>query len=49
MIPSSEWAIVFVPCPTATQRVPFHAIPTPKLVKELAEPGIPVQVIPSGE
>jgi len=28
-MPSFEYAIVFVPLPTATHREPFHAIPFP--------------------
>jgi len=39
-MPSWEYAIVFVPEPTATHRVPFYATPFPVDVK-----GIPGEVI----
>ena len=46
VIPSYEYAIVFVPEPTATNNLPFHAILFPLSVKG---PTIPFQIIPSNE
>jgi hypothetical protein len=46
VIPSDEVAIVFVPEPVATQRLPFHATPSPLVVKGEVRA---VQVIPSVE
>ena len=46
VIPSDEVASVFVPVPVATQRLPFHATPSPLVVKGEV---CPVQVIPSDE
>jgi hypothetical protein len=45
-----EVAIVFVPFPTATHRLPFHATSLPALVNILLrEFATPVQVVPSVE
>ena len=48
-ISSLEYAIVFVPEPTATHRVPFHATPFPAVLKIFEEFTTFIHVIPSLE
>jgi hypothetical protein len=47
VMPSLEYAIEFVPEPTATHRVPYHATPFP-FVEKIVTP-LPVQENPSFE
>lgn len=47
VIPSEDVTIVFAPCPSTTQREPFHATLVPAI--EIAVIPLPVHVIPSGD